>query len=95
MEAVKARNKGIFMCILRGKISEQLQFTGNFAKVCLVIGIPYLLVNDPRVNLKKAYLDRENGMRGDSDEVQITGDYWYKSTALREVNLICGKCIKH
>ena len=27
------------------------------ARACLVIGIPYLLVTDARVNLKKTYLD--------------------------------------
>ena len=26
---------------------------------------------------------------------QITGDYWYKMTAIREVNQIIGRCIRH
>ena len=49
--------KGIFMCVSRGKLSEGLNFENSMARACLVIGIPYLLVNDARVNLKKAYLD--------------------------------------
>jgi Rad3-related DNA helicase len=54
---VKLLNKGIFMCLSRGKMSEQLDYKDNLARACLIIGIPYLLVNDPRVNLKKTYLD--------------------------------------
>lgn len=45
------------MCVSRGKLSEGLNFTDNLARACLVIGIPYLLVNDSRVNLKKKYFD--------------------------------------
>lgn len=50
-------SKGIFMCVSRGKLSEGLNFENSMARACLIIGIPYLLVNDARVNLKKAYLD--------------------------------------
>ena len=45
------------MCVSRGKLSEGLNFSDNLARACLVIGIPYLLVNDSKVNLKKQYLD--------------------------------------
>ena len=45
------------MCVSRGKLSEGLNFADNQARACLVIGIPYLLVNDPKVLLKKSYLD--------------------------------------
>ena len=51
-------NKGIMMCVSRGKLSEGLNFSDNLARACLVIGIPYLLVNDSKVNLKKQYLDQ-------------------------------------
>ena len=57
-EHVKTNNKGIMMCVSRGKLSEGLNFSDNLARACLVIGIPYLLVNDSRVNLKKRYLDQ-------------------------------------
>jgi len=48
------------MCLSRGKMSEQLYYKDSLARACLIIGIPYLLVNDPRVNLKKTYLDDLN-----------------------------------
>ena len=53
-------NKGIMMCVSRGKLSEGLNFADNLARACLVIGIPYLLVNDSKVNLKKQFLDQSN-----------------------------------
>ena len=48
------------MCVSRGRLSEGLNFSDNLARACLVIGIPYLLVNDSKVNLKKQYLDQRN-----------------------------------
>ena len=45
------------MCVSRGKMAESISYKDNLARACLIIGIPYLLVNDPRVNLKKTYLD--------------------------------------
>jgi Rad3-related DNA helicase len=59
---VKLLNKGIFMCLSRSKMSEQLNYKDNLARACLIIGIPYLLVNDPRVNLKKTYLDERHAL---------------------------------
>lgn len=57
IEYIQNNNKGIFMCVSRGKLSEGLNFSDNLARACVVVGIPYLLVNDSRVNLKKTYLD--------------------------------------
>ena len=63
IQHIKKFNKGILMCVSRGKLSEGLNFSDNLARACLVIGIPYLLVNDSRVNLKKQFLDQVS--RGD------------------------------
>ena len=58
-QAIQTTNKGIMMCVSRGKLSEGLNFSDNLARACLVIGIPYLLVNDSKVNLKKQWLDQK------------------------------------
>ena len=55
-----SHGKGIMMCVSRGKLSEGLNFSDELARACLVIGIPFLLVNDSKVNLKKHYLDSLN-----------------------------------
>jgi Rad3-related DNA helicase len=53
------------MCVSRGKMSEDINYKDNLARACLIIGIPYLLVNDPRVNLKKTYLDNLQEMESE------------------------------
>jgi Rad3-related DNA helicase len=53
VEQINQHNRGIFMCVSRGKLSEGMSFKDNLARAVFVVGIPYLLVNDSRVNLKK------------------------------------------
>ena len=59
---VRAHGTGIMMCVSRGKLSEGLNFSDSLARACFVVGIPFLLVNDPKVNLKKQYLDSMSEM---------------------------------
>ena len=68
---VRKHNKGIFMCVSRGKLSEGLNFKDNLARACLVVGIPYLLVNSARVNLKKAYLDKVCKEKEDPETLNV------------------------
>lgn len=58
---VKAKspdNKGaIFMAVCRGKVSEGLDFADVNGRAVLVTGLPYPPFKDPRIVLKKKYLD--------------------------------------
>ena len=77
------------MCVSRGKLSEGLNFSDELARACLIIGIPFLLVNDSKVNLKKHYLDSLHEAAVQEEDPQpvnnsfetqkITGDEWYKN----------------
>lgn len=53
---VNERGASLF-AVCRGKISEGLDFAGNRARAVIVIGLPYPPFNDPRVILKREYLD--------------------------------------
>ena len=53
----KGSGKAILMGVCKGKISEGLDFSGRAARTVVVIGIPFANIYDPRVELKKAYLD--------------------------------------
>ena len=44
------------MCLSRGKMLQNIEFKNE--DMCFVIGIPYLLINDNKVNLKKEWLDQ-------------------------------------
>jgi len=47
----------IFMAVCRGKVSEGLDFANNFGRAVIITGLPYPPLMDPRVILKKHYLD--------------------------------------
>lgn len=80
---VNKNNKGIFLCVCRGKLSEGLNFKDNLARAIFVIGIPFLHLNDSRVILKKSFHDDNFTL---STNPEINGNDWYKLTAIRAVN---------
>lgn len=45
------------LAVCRGKVSEGLDFADARARAVLVIGLPYPPLNDPKVVLKREYLD--------------------------------------
>ena len=51
-------NRGaILMAVCRGRISEGLDFSDKAARAVIVVGIPFAQLNDPKIVLKKDYLD--------------------------------------
>lgn len=43
--------------VCRGKISEGIDFADNNGRAVIVTGLPFPLFTDPRVVLKRQYLD--------------------------------------
>ena len=85
------------MGVCRGRISEGLDFSDNAARCVIVIGIPYPQMTDPKVILKKDYLDRKfrSGPKGNSDMQTLSGKDWYGQQATRAVNQAIGRVIRH
>uniref|UniRef100_A0A182XXV8 Regulator of telomere elongation helicase 1 homolog n=1 Tax=Anopheles stephensi TaxID=30069 RepID=A0A182XXV8_ANOST len=81
----------IFMAVCRGKVSEGLDFADDNGRAVMITGLPFPPMMDPRVLLKKQYLDanrtRENEL--------ITGNDWYSLEASRAVNQAIGRVIRH
>lgn len=51
------RTKGaIFMAVCRGKVSEGLDFADMNGRAVIITGLPYSPFKDPRIVLKKRYL---------------------------------------
>lgn len=48
----------ILMGVCRGRISEGLDFSDNAARCVIMVGIPYPQMNDPKVVLKRDFLDK-------------------------------------
>ena len=47
----------ILMGVCRGRISEGLDFSDKAARCVIVVGIPFPSISEPRVILKREYLD--------------------------------------
>lgn len=45
------------MAVLRGKVSEGLDFADNNGRAVVIIGIPYPPIKDPKIQLKQKYLE--------------------------------------
>jgi regulator of telomere elongation helicase 1 len=75
------------MGVCRGRISEGLDFSDNAARCVIVIGIPYPQMTDPKVILKKDYLDRRFRNKPPGADYQtLSGKDWYSQQATRAVN---------
>lgn len=81
----------IFMAVCRGKVSEGLDFADINGRAVLVTGLPYPPLRDPRIVLKKNYLDRLHS----TNKEYLTGQDWYCLEASRAVNQAIGRVIRH
>lgn len=81
----------IFMAVCRGKVSEGLDFADMNGRAVIITGLPYPPFKDPKIVLKKKYLDdnrtRENEL--------LSGNDWYFLEASRAVNQAIGRVIRH
>ena len=86
----------ILMGVCRGRISEGLDFSDNAARCVLIVGIPYPMMTNSKVILKKDYLDRKvaNPLLPIQDR-QLNGSKWYNQQATRAVNQAIGRVIRH
>lgn len=89
--SVNQHKGAIFMAVLRGKVSEGLDFADMYGRACVVVGIPFGLITDQKIKLKQQYLNknrtRANGL--------LTGEQWYRLDAIRAVNQAVGRVIRH
>lgn len=81
----------IFMGVCRGKVSEGLDFADMNGRAVIIIGLPYPPLKDPRIVLKKRYLDICHA----KDKEFLIGNEWYSLEASRAVNQAIGRVIRH
>jgi Rad3-related DNA helicase len=66
------------MGVCRGRISEGLDFSDNAARCVIIVGIPYPMLADSKIILKKDYLDRKcQNTKLPISERQLNGKDWY------------------
>lgn len=84
-------NGAIFMAVMRGRISEGLDFADMYGRAVMIIGLPLPSYDDPKVVLKKKYLDCSHQRNNNI----ISGDGWYNLEAFKAVNQAIGRVIRH
>jgi hypothetical protein len=82
------RNGSILFAVCRGKMSEGIDFSNDNGRAVILTGLPYPPFKDPRVVLKRQYLD-EIKMN------MLSGSEWYSQQAFRAVNQAVGRVIRH
>jgi Fanconi anemia group J protein len=83
-------NGALMIAVYRGRASEGLDFSDNYARAVIAVGIPYPSIKDVQVDLKRKYnntLCRQKNL--------LNGDEWYEIQAYRAINQGLGRCIRH
>ncbi|XP_022124379.2 regulator of telomere elongation helicase 1 homolog [Pieris rapae] len=80
-----------FMAVCRGKVSEGLDFADMNGRAVIITGLPFPPLKDPRIILKKKYLEELRMKEKDF----LSGDEWYSLEATRAVNQAIGRVIRH
>ncbi|XP_054269334.1 regulator of telomere elongation helicase 1 homolog [Macrosteles quadrilineatus] len=81
----------VFLAVLRGKVSEGMDFADSHCRAVIITGLPYPPFRDPRVVLKQEYM---NNLRRSNDK-GLSGKEWYELEATRAVNQAVGRLIRH
>lgn len=79
----------IFFAVCRGKVSEGLDFADANGRAVIITGLPFPPSMDPKVILKRQFLDEQK--TPDS----LSGQVWYRQQASRAVNQAIGRVIRH
>ena len=90
----KGRNGAAMFAVCRGKVSEGLDFADRAGRCVVVTGIPYAPNREPRVQLKRDFLDKRSRERKGAAG-GLSGDKWYSHQAMRAVNQAVGRVIRH
>ncbi|CAK9185657.1 unnamed protein product [Ilex paraguariensis] len=84
----------VFFAVCRGKVSEGLDFADHAGRAVVITGMPFATRTDPKVRLKREYLDQQARSQQIGSKV-LVGEEWYSQQALRAVNQAVGRVIRH
>ncbi|KAL3375442.1 hypothetical protein AABB24_006752 [Solanum stoloniferum] len=90
----KSASGAVFFAVCRGKVSEGLDFTDHAGRAVVITGIPFATRTDPKVRLKREFLDQQMALQPTGSKV-LTGEDWYTQQATRAVNQAVGRVIRH
>jgi regulator of telomere elongation helicase 1 len=88
-------NGAVLMAVCRGKMSEGIDFADRHGRAVIVTGIPFPAALDPRVVLKRAFMDELMPEARAEGREAVSGEQWYTQQAARAVNQAIGRVIRH
>jgi len=84
----------VLFAVCRGKISEGIDFADARARAVIITGLPFPPFADPKVVLKRGFLDHIAAQAG-KQAATLSSDDWYRQQAARAVNQAIGRVIRH
>ncbi|XP_046686834.1 LOW QUALITY PROTEIN: regulator of telomere elongation helicase 1 homolog, partial [Homalodisca vitripennis] len=94
LEAEDSRG-AVFLAVLRGKVSEGMDFADARCRAVIITGLPYPPFKDPRIILKREYVDNLRKTDPKVGSLALSGNEWYQLEATRAVNQAVGRVIRH
>lgn len=85
----------MLMAVCRGKMSEGIDFADRHGRAVIVTGIPFPAYYEPRVVLKRSFMDELAPQARSEGREPVTGEQWYVQQAARAVNQAIGRVIRH
>lgn len=93
LDAARTEKGAILFTVLRGKLSEGVDFKDKDARAVFIVGIPFASIKDISISLKMEYLDRR--YQNPLDKYPLSGERWYTLNALKAVNQAIGRILRH
>lgn len=90
-KSISMKIESLLIGVVRGKISEGVDFIDDQCRSVIVFGVPYPAKNDIQISLKKEY----NTLQNKNDSSKIDGREWYNMITYRSVSQAIGRCIRH
>ncbi|WCJ40717.1 hypothetical protein M5689_021626 [Euphorbia peplus] len=90
----RSTSGAVFFAVCRGKVSEGLDFADQAGRAVMVIGMPFAARHDPKVRLKREFLDDQACLQRGTCKT-LKGEEWYTQQATRAVNQAVGRVIRH
>lgn len=94
-ETCKSGGKALLFAVMRGKVSEGIDFPDNAARAVITVGIPFPAMKDPVTEMKQEYNDHINSKETAVEKRLVSGKRWYQIQAFRALNQALGRCIRH
>lgn len=89
--SIEKENGAVFMAVLRGKVSEGVDFTDMYGRATIIIGVPFAPFRDIKITSKMTYMDGKQVW----GKKMLSGSEWYRLDAIRAVNQAIGRVIRH